>query len=313
MSAEREPAPLRRLIPVRMVDTTPPKFIVPPVFTDDEGLTVMFGDGGSGKTSLGAGIVVTLAATVAPVSGLVRVGEARPAVLLPYEAPRGLARRIVGLLGSADAPVFLAPEDVMVRPLWEGIPLAAEIARVELAEHGGTRACLLVDSISFGLAGQSTSADEPPTLTAAAVARARVPVLATAHQNRAGDDTKPFGSAFWHNAARMTWHVKMENGLFVLTCRKANDHDMYLERRTYRPEWADEGVLAGLSAVVVKVDTSEMVRSALLAMSRPLTVTEISAAGCGGYDAVDKTLHRHPDLFVRTGAKGTPWALREWR
>jgi hypothetical protein len=37
--------------------------------------------------------------------------------------------------------------------------------------------------------------------------RLRVGTLSIAHNTKDGDDRMPFGSAFWHHSARMTWFV----------------------------------------------------------------------------------------------------------
>jgi hypothetical protein len=53
--------------------------------------------------------------------------------------------------------------------------------------------------------------------------------LSIAHVTKASEQTKPFGSAFWHNSARITWNVQrvQEEGESVINVgvynRKAND------------------------------------------------------------------------------------------
>ncbi len=49
-------------------------------------------------------------------------------------------------------------------------------------------------------------------------------MLSLAHVNRAGDMAYPFGSAFWHNLARMTWSLEADGVRSILSPRKSNNY-----------------------------------------------------------------------------------------
>jgi len=118
--------------------------------------------------------------------------------------------------------------DILYVPCQTGGPLNHQVERLQriFQEHAIDYA--IVDSV--GLA-----TDGPPEEAASALGffqalnRLEVGSTLIAHTNREGDTSKPFGSAFWHNSARMTWYVKREraNGTSSVDVglynRKSND------------------------------------------------------------------------------------------
>ena len=87
-------------------------------------------------------------------------------------------------------------------------PLSAEVARLQRIARDHERDYMVVDSAAF-------ASDGPPEAAEVAAGFFRslrqigLGSAIVAHMTKAENgDQKPFGSAFWHNGARATWHVK---------------------------------------------------------------------------------------------------------
>jgi len=183
---------------------------------------ILFGDGGALKS------YTSLAAAIALQSGLAMTDEVEPArafrvAYLDFEWnawPHH--RRLRAMCGPGKLP------DILYVPCQTGGPLSHQVERLQriFQEHRIDYAVL--DSV--GLA-----CDGPPEEAASALGffqslnRLEVGSALIAHTNREGDTSKPFGSAYWHNSARMTWYVKREraNGASSVDVglynRKSND------------------------------------------------------------------------------------------
>lgn len=202
------PSPLRTLI---SFSTDPP----PPMLIerlDPSGHTILFGAGGVGKGTYTAWLAVCL----------VRAGH-KPLILDYEHHPEEWARRVYGL--DADAlPVvnYAAP----LSAAWEGkrgaLWDAADELRTLCIDESITT--VIVDSLAIACAGADVSDPGTPALYAAGLELLERPVLSLAHVNRAHDMTYPFGSAFWHNLARMSWSLEEDGPRSILTPRKANNY-----------------------------------------------------------------------------------------
>jgi hypothetical protein len=130
------------------------------------------------------------------------------------------ARRINSLAGAA------ALEDVSwVAPLTEGLGAIwthAEAIRDYVLANDIT--FLVVDSAAFACAGEDPSKAETAIRYGAALQVIGVPSLTLAHVTKLHDARYPFGSAFWHNAIRVSWSLMPKGEELVLVCRKANNY-----------------------------------------------------------------------------------------
>jgi len=171
---------------------------------------ILFGDGGSLKSYLALFIAGTLA----------RRGISTGYLDWELDGPthRERLRRLFG----ADEPrvIYLRCD----RPLVHDVDRIRRIVSAERLQY------LIFDSVGF-------ACDGPPEEAGTALAYFRadrqigVGGLHIAHCSKQADsDKRPFGSIYWHNSARATWHVKPANENLpdgstvdlMLTPRKAN-------------------------------------------------------------------------------------------
>jgi hypothetical protein len=211
----------------------------PPVLETD-GLSFVFGDGGSLKSWSALAFAASLAAGESYI-GDVTVNEARRVGYLDWEWIARRHRRRMAQLTGADMPdvAYLR----CTRPLHE------ERDRVRRFVRDFGLDYLVVDSVGLACGGEPESAEVAIRFfnTFAALAPAG---LGVAHVTKAAADKapdKPFGSAYWHNSARRTWYVRAVNepGASTATVglynRKANDGPL-AHPFALAFEWAGERV-----------------------------------------------------------------------
>ena len=175
-------------------------YAIPPIVLA-RNTTIWFGDGGSGKSYL------ALAAAAAIHTGRGNVMGLYPAVQhnvgwadweFSGEDNRDRLERLLGS-GLPDMPYVRCDT-----------PLVAEVGRLQTMIREYKLGMLVIDSIGAACDGPPESA-ESANAFARAIRQLGVPVLAIAHVNRSGDESRPFGSQFWHNQARSTWYVKQSS------------------------------------------------------------------------------------------------------
>jgi hypothetical protein len=162
-----------------------------------EGLTllrshpvVLFGDGGTAKSYLAllvAGQLARRGVTVLYADWELAADEHRD--------------RLERIFGANDLPAILYAR--CDKPMtYEAERLRRVIARDEVQY-------LICDSVAFACDGPPEAAEVAGRYFQA-LRQMRVGSLHLAHTNRSDrSDEKPFGSTFWHNGARSTWHVKL--------------------------------------------------------------------------------------------------------
>ncbi len=195
----RAGAPVETLVPRRR---TGPASLVDPLLPLLE-TTVIYADGGSGKSYLGLTLAVAVV-TGRPIAGLVP-RLTGPTLLLDYESgPEEHEDRLARLVAGHNLdPAALAGlhRREMTRPLSED---AARL-RVEIARLGP--ALVIVDSAAPA-AGQEPEGADAATRTLTAL-RSFGPTtrLVLAHVP-SGDVDKVFGSVFWRNLPRNVWRLR---------------------------------------------------------------------------------------------------------
>lgn len=152
--------------------------------------TILFGDGGTGKSYLGL-----------YAGGLLARHGAR-VLMVDWELEGQTHSDRLQLLFGDTAP--------LLHYLQGTRPLVHDVARIR-------RNCLrlgidyiLLDSIGYATDGPPEAAEHALSYFRALKGIGVRGSLSTAHVNRSTDgaDQKPFGSVFWHNSARATWFVK---------------------------------------------------------------------------------------------------------
>jgi hypothetical protein len=152
--------------------------------------TILFGDGGSGKSEFAMKVAIDLEQRG------VHCGYFDWELDAPDQRPR--LERISGL------PM------PRVRYARCDKPLIYEIDRLRrIVQDDGIQYAIL-DSAGYGCHGKVEDSDVA-TAYFRAVRQLRIGVLIPAHVTKAeNNDQRPFGSAYWHNSARSTWFVKRD-------------------------------------------------------------------------------------------------------
>lgn len=196
----REGAPLINLKTVAPRERT--RWLLEP-FIEDNAVTVIFGDGESGKTGLALAMVATIA-TGRNVVGRLH-GPPRPVMVLDWEDDEcGHAERVRAICSAVDMEV----PDVYYRPMVGSLYQSAAAVRRDIDRH--KIGLVMIDSAGLAKGGEPESADASLRLFAAARSL-RVPVLMVDHVSIAGmtgDKKRPYGSVYTRNSARVTWYVE---------------------------------------------------------------------------------------------------------
>lgn len=287
---EGDPAVVLASMPPQAV-TDP--FLVRPLVLRDEP-TVLFGDGGSlkSRTALLAAATVALGRSVAP--GLDAPSLAGAVIYADWEQSARVARdRLAAMCGKPpDGIVYLR----CARPL---VHEAERIARLAM----DTRAVLLVvDSIGWSAHGPLVN-DDVAADYFRALRDLGLPSLLVHHVSKAGDTHRPFGSAYWHNGARMTWYAELAGNAagsnvttITLLNRKWNDGPVFGPRGLAWTFQSDGGVTVTLGDAPtadlddVSVPLRVRIRQALRAGA--MTVAELADDLGAKPDTITRTLTR---------------------
>ena len=153
--------------------------------------TILFGQGDAGKGTAAAwlakGLATTLAKRILIVDFEHNEGEWQPRLQsLGYE-PNGQIQ-------------YYNPDEV---PIWDQ---AAAIASAAAGIHADY---LIIDSLTFACMTDTSGGDTSHAMRyKAALTRIGLPALSLAHIPKVTTEPRyPFGSIFWHNAARTTWRI----------------------------------------------------------------------------------------------------------
>ncbi len=319
-----------------------PRFLLRP-YIESDGVTLLYGDGGSMKSLLALAMGLSVASGV-PLLGM-QPTMACPVLYLDWEAsPEDHAERARSLWKGADTtldpPATLVHYQRQVASLHEGAPNAARVIQDLRA------GLVIVDSIGMARGGSPEAADMTIQFFRAARSLG-VPVLAIDHisqeARKTGDLSSPFGSRFTHNLSRRSWAVEKEQEegdteatLFTTNYKHNNGNraeklafhiafhtsgtsirDEHLDRVVIQPqEYADAVVETGSLARMSKKD---QIASALQEAKEPIAVADIrdwlAAEGCAvSVQVIRNTLNKYPHTFVvePTGASGRThlWRLQ---
>lgn len=244
---------------------------------------IMFGDGGSAKSYLSLYLGGRLAQTG------VRVG------LFDWELDAPDHRLRLEHLFGADMPLITYARCHR--------PLVYEADRLTRIIHHHRIDFAIFDSIAFACDGPPEAAEVAGNYLRA-VRAMRIGSLHLAHVAKNGDaaDQRPFGSAFWHNGARMTWNVKLADGnpgdseiTIGLFNRKTNlgprlpavgfGVRFEAERTTF-----DRVNLADVESLAARLTTGERITAAL--KRGPATVAALADELDSKPDTVERTLRR---------------------
>jgi hypothetical protein len=188
-------------------------------------------------------------------------------------------------------------------------PMVFESDRLARLVHRDEVNFLICDSVAFACDGPPEAA-EVASRYFQAVRQIGVGSLHLAHTNRSERaDEKPFGSTFWHNGARSTWHVKLaqtsSDGQLIsvgLYNKKANlgplapavgfniafDHQ---RTRFVRVDVTSVEELAESLPLWMRVRAS--------VTGQPQTLSALASELGANVESLDRTIRRKKELFTR--------------
>lgn len=258
--------------------------------------SILFGDGGTAKSFLALYVAGQLAAR----RGLT-------VLYLDWELSAEEHReRLERLFGATMPAVLYARCDR---------PLSFEIDRVRRLVQQDEVDFVICDSISFACDGPPEAA-EVAARYFQALRQIGVGSLSLAHTNRSDRaDEKPFGSSFWHNGARATWHVKLASpgidtseitvGLYN---KKANLGPLS-KAVGFQLAFGGERVTvrridpAGVEDLAEALPLWQRIKHAV--QHQPLTLAALATELGANVESLDRTVRRKKQLFTRvTGADG---------
>lgn len=216
------------------------ELLTDPALLEGDGATLLFGDGGSGKSLTALALAAALQSGTAIIEGVTTLSTRRVGYVDWEWSARRHRRRLEQLAGP-DMPEIAYIR--CTRPIHEERDRLRRFVR----DYGLDYA--VFDSVGLACGGEPESAEVASRFVNAA--SDLFPAwLGIAHVTKAAADRapdKPFGSAFWHNAARRTWYARgvsepgsagMRVGLYN---KKANDGPLAAPfALSY--EWADDRV-----------------------------------------------------------------------
>ena len=280
------------------IDASPP----PPLLLgrlDPVEHTILYGPGGVGKGALTAQWIATLTQAGTPV------------MILDYEGHDGeWSRRIDGLRGDLESVAYIAPLRAGLGAIWE------HVASIRACAEANPGLVLVIDSAVMAVAGADPMDPETPGRYFAALQQIGAPSLTLAHVTKLHDPRYPFGSAFWHNLARVTWSLMPKGEDILLQCQKASNWAKPPAATVEMTWW--NGMLTEVTER--KAVERLMDRIVEVLADGPATVAAIASAL---NDGLAKEEHVEPTTIRRTlvrevgrpGARvtkmGDQWRLRE--
>lgn len=190
-------------------------------------LTIAFGDGDTGKSMIALLFGSIMHAGRSDLAGLETDGKPLRVAYADWETSAATQKaRLKRMFGE------FYPKDLLYIP-GAGLSLPDSVDRYRLILREHRIGYLIVDSIAYACGGPPEDAS-----VAAAFLNAlqqlglgsSLGVLAIAHVTKADTKAatdKPFGSAYWHNSARMSWYLRRNEGhgqcySVGMFCRKHN-------------------------------------------------------------------------------------------
>lgn len=212
--------------------STAPRWLLEPLIESSPQCTILFADGGIGKSLFGLHLCVSLTTGI-EVCGF--KPQAQCACLVAdWEADEDThAERLRAIAKGLGIPVPDVYYLKLVGPLREELPAV----KAAIAEYG--IGFVMLDSLGMARGGEAESADTARDLFSA-MRELNVPCLGIDHITKAaannGGADKPFGSVYTHNLARRTYSMTKTRGIddsmeVALTNKKANNGSAVMDHK----------------------------------------------------------------------------------
>ncbi len=253
-------------------------------FIERAGATILFGDGGTGKsvTALAIGLSVACGFSVL---GTLRA-DPGPIMYLDWETDaETFHNRLRAILNTAEVTV-----PVYYRRQVASLPEAAPGIQREIGQLGCKLA--IVDSLGAARGGEPESADV--TIKTFNAARSfGIPWLGVdhvSHQSRQNGSERPFGSTFTHNLARVTWSMEKaqregDDTIVVAMTNRKRNNGRIVPRRGYKIQFENYATEDG--------GVSDRLRSVRFTPTDPNVVRESQGAADGVRQAIAEALRRN--------------------
>lgn len=279
--------------------------------------TILFGDGGVGKSFFAIAMAVSLVSGRTVIEGFTPRGQ-MAATYLDWETD---ADDIDERVKAVCAGIGIAPVSIRYRPASRPLADSIEAVARQMAEEPGL---LIVDSVGLaqGMSSEGSDAADSALRFFAALRAVGSTSLSIDHVAKTGAGQpggagKPYGSTYKTNIARSTWELRQARtpdqdgtvhlGLFHRKANTMAKHRPIGLAMTFGPgvvRWSREEVrpenLGGQTNV-------EMVADALRA--HPLTTREIAKETDLTEAVIRAVFSRYRDRFVKTRTGN--WALLE--
>ena len=200
------------------------------------GPTVLFADGGVGKSTF-ALIIATSIASGIPLLGDGLQSDPRPVLYLDWETSADIHAERLEAICRASTIGGIPP--IYYQRMFAGLPDAAHAIRRRIVDKG--IGLVVVDSLGAARAGEPESAEATLKLFNAARSFG-VPWIGIDHVTKAAGarSDKPFGSAFTHNMARLTWGAEKigaedddSGAMYILLTNHKSNNGRLQRRRAY--------------------------------------------------------------------------------
>lgn len=230
MGAEREGEPITLVgaLPVPLGET----YRLAPLLPEDQP-TIVYGEGGTGKSTLACVAAVAVETGVSVIDGW--VPRQAPILYLDWEAGKAsVNRRIRGVAMGAHIPRIVQVHYLDCRRRGALYSFAEDIARMVDQEGFGL---VVVDSVGMasGTSSEGTDANESAIRLFSAFGYLGTTVLAIDHVSKSESDApnrpaRPYGSIYKTNLARATFELRRQktadgSSVLLLNNTKANDAD----------------------------------------------------------------------------------------
>ncbi len=207
IDAYRNGAQATELVLEKTSKHRPPWLLEP--FIASSGVSVLFGEGGVGKSLLGLGAALSVA-TETEILGT-WAHKKGPVIYFDYEDDDSIHRlRLNALARGHDITELEHP--IFHYSLVAKVSQAQSQMRRIIRDHGAV--CCVLDSIGMGRGGDAGTAEDTIRLFRA-LRSLDIPVLALDHvtkeDKRKGGTVTPYGSIYTVNSARLLWGAKMSS------------------------------------------------------------------------------------------------------
>lgn len=207
-------------------------------FVEDDAATILFADGGVGKSLFALALGVTQATGRSVLGEL--IGDPGPVLYLDWEADEVThAERLAAI--CAGGGIYDGLHAVLYRRMVASLKESAPYVRRDIAQHGVK--LVIVDSLGAAKGGEPEGADSSIALFSAARSFG-TPWIGIDHITKSATSPtsgkgRPYGSTYTHNLARLTWSLEQadeqtaEGFAVALTNHKRNNGRL-LQRQAFR-------------------------------------------------------------------------------